>query len=482
MFAFLSRTRRGEVAVARSGTPGPARSGAEVDQEPLPRRGLVFFVVSIALFMASIDQTIVATALSTIEKELHGGIEWSSWTITIYALGQLVIMPLAGKLSDMLGRKRVFIAAVVVFTAASFCCGVATNIYMLVALRGVQALGGGALMPSATGIVADHFGRNRDRALGMFSSIFPIGAIVGPILGGIFVTNWSWRVIFLVNVPIGIVLLVLAFWILPKSVSSPWVRLDFIGIALLGVFLLSAMFGISFLGGGAAILSPGFLVPEAIAVVGLILFIRHTNYAAAPFIPMRLLRGEGFGVVNLINFLYGAVALGFGALIPLYAQDHFGVPILESGTLLTARAIGTICVAGLGTLALRRTGYRLPMGVGFLIMALGLLATAIPPGNLPPYLSLSISGAITGIGMGLCLPAANNATMQLAREHLAGVAGLRGMFRQSGAIMSVSVTSAFLARSNDPGETLAIVLVVFACVLVCTLPLVFLVPDHHGRW
>jgi MFS family permease len=382
----------------------------------------------------------------------------------------------------MYGRKKVFLIAVILFTVASLCCGLATNIYVLVALRAVQAIGGGAFMPSATGIVADQFGRDRDRALGMFTSIFPIGGIVGPILGGIFVTGWSWRGIFLVNVPLGLVLIVLCIVFIPKSSLRPSKRVDVWGIVLLGTLILSAMFGITSLGEGGAVLSVGFLLPEAIAVVALVLFLIRTTYADAPFIPMRLLHGGGFGAMNLINFLYGAAALGFGALIPLYAQDRFGIPILGAGTLLTARAVGVICVAGLAVFALRRTGYRMPMAIGFAIIAAGLVAMSIAPPGIPPFLWLSIAGGITGIGMGLSVPASNNATMQLAPEHIAGIAGLRGMFRQSGAIIGVSITTALLARSADPGETLAIVFVVFAALLICILPIVWLVPEHRGRW
>jgi MFS family permease len=145
--------------------------------DPAPSgRFLIFGVTAIALFMASIDQTIVSTALGTLQHDLHTGINWASWTITIYALGQIVAMPVAGVLSDIYGRKRLFLAAVVLFTVASLCCGLATNIYELVSLRALQALGGGAFIPSATGIVSDQFGANRDRAIGMFTSIFPIGA------------------------------------------------------------------------------------------------------------------------------------------------------------------------------------------------------------------------------------------------------------------------------------------------------------------
>jgi MFS family permease len=197
---------------------------------------------------------------------------------------------------------------------------------------------------------------------------------------------------------------------------------------------------------------------------------------------MRLLHGRGFGVMNLINFFYGAAALGFGALVPLYAEERFNVPILQAGTLLTARALGMICVAGIAVLTLRRTGYRLPMIVGFAVIAVGLAGMAFAPNDVPAYLWLSIAGGITGIGMGLSVPASNNATMQLAPDQLAGIAGLRGMFRQSGAIMGVSITTAILAGSSNPGETLAVVFAVFAGLLILVLPLVFLVPEHHGSW
>jgi MFS family permease len=165
--------------------------GLAIDSSP--RRNVVFAVVSLALFMASVDQTIVATALSTLQHDLHAPINWGGWTITIYALGQIIAMPLAGKISDSYGRKRIFLVAAAVFTVSSLCCGLVTSIYLLVPLRAVQSLGGGAFMPSATGIVSDAFGRDRDRALGMFTSIFPIGGIVGPAIGGLFVQYWSWR-------------------------------------------------------------------------------------------------------------------------------------------------------------------------------------------------------------------------------------------------------------------------------------------------
>jgi EmrB/QacA subfamily drug resistance transporter len=453
--------------------------------QPAGRPRLIFAIVSIGLFMASIDQTIVATALPAIEKELHAAINWSAWTISVYALGQVIAMPMAGKISDMYGRKKVFMVSAAIFTLSSLCCGLAPNIGLLLLARFVQALGGGAFMPSATGIVSDHFGDQRDRAVGMFTSIFPIGGIVGPVVGGLFVSYWTWRGIFLINVPIGIILILLTARFIPASGTRPSSRIDITGVLLLAGLITTGMFGISYLGSGdTPLYSPVFLLCEACAVVLCCLFVRHSRRDAAPFVPYRLLRGRGFGVMNLINYLYGAAALGFAALVPLYATDRYGISSLGAGTLLTARAVGMIGVAGLAAMALRRTGVRWPMIVGFLVLAAGLVAMAIGA-PISPYAWLAIGAALTGLGMGLSVPASNNASLQLAPDQVAAIAGLRGMFRQSGAITAVSVTTAVIARSGSPVAGAIVqshVFLVFAAILVLLLPLVRLVPEHRGTW
>jgi EmrB/QacA subfamily drug resistance transporter len=461
----------------------PDCARGQIADESTRGRFAVFAIVSIALMMSSVDQTIVATALPAIQHDLAAQVNWSSWTITIYALGQVLVMPLAGKMGDQYGRKRIFLGAAALFTTASLCCGLATNIYLLIVLRAIQAIGGGAFMPSATGIVTDTFGENRDRAVGLFSSIFPIGGIIGPILGGVFVSYWSWRGIFLVNIPIGLILLVLGAIFIPPIARRPDQNFDVRGIVILGTMLLAAMLGIGYLGGaGSNPASWYFVVPEVIAVVAGTVFVRHAGRARSPFISLRFITGRGFGVMNLLNFLYGGAVLGFAPLIPLYAQDRYGLPALAAGTLLTARAVGMIATAGLAVYLLRRTGYRWPIAVGFTLAAIGLVATAASPHGLSTYGWLAMATGICGVGMGISTPASNNATLQLAPEHTAAVAGLRGMFRQSGAITAVSITASVIARSSDPGIAQARVFVAFAAVLLCSLPLVFLVPEHRGRW
>jgi MFS family permease len=186
--------------------------------------------------------------------------------------------------------------------------------------------------------------------------------------------------------------------------------------------------------------------------------------------------------MNLLNFLYGSAVMGFGPLVPLYAETRFHLAALPAGTLLTARAAGMIGVAALSVWMLRRTGYRWPIGVGFVLCAVGLVGTASSPHGLTPYAWLALATAVCGIGMGVATPAANNATLQLAPEHAAAVAGLRGMFRQAGAISAVSITAAIVARSSVPALAQAHTFLVFAAILLASLPLVVLVPEHRGRW
>jgi EmrB/QacA subfamily drug resistance transporter len=477
---------RPDTAEATSGDDVPEvrdPAAAPVGDDPQPRRHIIFAIVSLALIMASVDQTIVSTALPTIQHDLHTRINISSWTITVYALGTIIAMPLAGALSDQLGRKRLFMIAVVIFTAASLACGMAHSIYVLIPLRAVQALGGGAFIPSASGIVSDQYGRERDRAIGMFTSILPIGGVIGPVLGGVFVTYWTWRGIFLVNVPIGILLFVLGSRFIPRTATRKAAPIDLFGVALLGGFLVSAMAGIGRLGtGGTTLGDPAFLGLESVAVVLGAVFLRHARRATSPFIPARLIYGRSFLVINVINVVFGSAALGFGALIPLYVHDRYGIGSLSAGSLLTARAVGMISVAGLAVLALRRSGYRRPMIGGFILLAVGLVLLSTSPRGLSPYAWLAVSAAISGVGMGLLLPASNNAVLQLAPDQVAATVGLRGMFRQSGGIIAVSITTAITARSAHPGTALGHAFLVFAILVVITVPMIRLVPEHHGSW
>jgi EmrB/QacA subfamily drug resistance transporter len=446
----------------------------------------MFAVVGMALLMSSLDQTIVATALHALQHGLNASINWTSWTISIYSVGLVLMLTPASKLSDRYGRRRVFFASVIVFSGASLCCGLANDIYVLIVLRAVQAAGGAGFTPSATGIVVDYFGEGRDKAVGLFGSIFPIGAIIGPILGGLFVAYWSWRGIFLVNVPIGILLLLLGLRYIPRDPARRVDQrrpMDISGMLLLGLGVLAAMIGISYLGeSDAHIWSPLFIGPVLVGVLALVLFARHISRTTDPFIAPRLIRGRGFGAVNVINILYGGAVAGLVALIPLYATNRYGIGALGSGTLLTAQGVAVIVLSSLAALALRRTGYRHPLYLGAVIVAAGMLALAARPPGLSTFAWLTAAACLVGVGTGWSSPASRNACLQLEPDQSAALAALRTTGRQIGSITAISIATAILAQSSDPGIVQAYVFAIFGLLLVVGMPIIARVPEHHGSW
>jgi EmrB/QacA subfamily drug resistance transporter len=451
------------------------------------RRALVFAIIALALIMSSVDSTIVATALHALQEGLQTSINWVGWTLTAYSFGLVLMLPVSGKLSARYGHRRVFLGSVAAFTAASLGCGMADNIYVLIVLRAIQAAGGAGFTPSATGIVVDHFGKERDRALGLFGSIFPIGAMIGPVFGGLFVSYWSWRGVFYVNVPIGLVAMVLALRYVPwdrPAAGGIGPSLDATGMALLGSGLLAGMVAASYLGeGNAHLWSPALLVPLAISIVALWIFFRHGIRSAHPFIAPHMIHGPGFGPVNLLNALYGGVSGGVMALVPLYATNRFGIDALGSGTLLIAQGVATIIVSVAATLVMRRTGYRLPLYVGNVTITAGLVLLGVSPAaGIAPYVWLAGSAFLVGVGNGAVNPASRNAGLQLEPRHSSTIAALRSLGRQIGAIFAISAATAVLASSSDPGDVQSWVYMVAGLLVAAALPLITRIPDHRGSW
>jgi len=468
-------------------SPGPVppskfAGGKFAEGKAPPGPWLIFGIVSIALFMSSLDGTIVATGLPTMRHALHTGINWASWTMTGYQLGLVVAMPIAGRVADSLGRKRVFLGAAVLFTASSFLCGEASSIGVLIALRALQAAGGAAFMPAASGIVMEVFGDNKQKALGMFSSIFPLGALVGPIAGGVILATWSWRGVFLVNVPIGIGFTVLAWRYLPSTPRNSGASADIVGALLMGGAVLGLMLAITDLGNrSTGLTSPSCLLPFVVAVVCGWSFLRHCGRVANPLIPLHLLRGKVFPASNAINFVWGACAIGFGSLVPLFAEERYHFTPLASGTLLTARAVGEIVLAIFASVLIHRTGYRVPIIAGIALISAGLAMIAAPPQVLSPYMWLAAGAMLTGLGTGMSAPAANNASIELAPDDVGAITGLRGAARQGGAIVAIAMATSIAAHTGHEIATLTESFFVLAALLAAMVPLVFLIPDGRRR-
>jgi EmrB/QacA subfamily drug resistance transporter len=422
--------------------------------------------------MSSIDGTIVATALPTMRHELHTSLSGAGWTLTGYTLGQIVIAPLAGHLGDAYGRKPVFLLALVIFTVSSLLCGLVNSIHLLVLLRIVQAFGGGAFIPSAIGVISDTFDAGRARLVGLTSSILPAGGLIGPVLGAVLIQGLSWRWIFFINVPVGLVLLVAASRLIPRSARArSRYRADLVGLALLSALMLSIMAATTTLADAHSTARKGLVA--LLVVLGVLVawaLARHSDRTANPLIPMRFVTGRGFGMVNLINLAYGACVLGLATLLPLYGQVRYHLSVLESGTMLTARAVGSIVVAAAASFLLERTGYRLPIFVGLSGIALGFGLTALPPPGVPALLWLLLATTITGLGFGLSAPAANNAALSLAPNAVGTISGLRGTGRQAGAIVAVSVATSLASFTGNQAITLAVVFGVAAVLLLALLP------------
>jgi len=457
------------------------------------RRHVIFGVVAIVILMASIDSTIITVAIPTIRASLNTNIIWTGWTVAGYQLGQLLVMPLAGKLSDEWGRRRVFLVALAIFTVSSCLCGLAPNIYFLVAMRVVQAIGGGSMTPSCTGIVSDLYRQNRMRAIGLFTSIFPMGAILGPNLGGFLVQNFSWRVVFYVNVPLGIIAFVATFALYKEKAAFGSTVVDWIGSVSYASAILLLLLSATWIGEDPNNLrSPLVWLMPVLAVAAGVYFFRHEARFPNPIIAPDLIRLRPLIAANLYNLVFGMGNFGVLAFFPTYFEEKYGFSPALAGFLLTPRAVMMVLVSIIASVYIIRFGYRVPMVAKCLLQAatlsllsLGLSTARIGPLVLGEVAWLSLLMVMTGTGLGIGQPASNNAALDILPGKMASAAGVRNMFRLTGGLLGtsmVSVTLALHGRAHEVTglETVFNLLAVFN--LVC-IPIVFFIPDSaRMRW
>ena len=453
------------------------------------RRYVIFASAGLSLLMWSIDSEVVAVAFPHLIKDLHTNVLWAAWTISIYLIALTSSMPLMGKLSDTFGRKRVFLISLILFTASSVACGLAPNIYFLVAFRFLQGVGGASFLPTASGIVSDQFPEHRERAIGLFTSIFPIGGILGPNLGGWIVSQYSWRYIFYINLPIGIALITLIMILLEDSKVLSRSHIDFKGASLffgaiiclmLSLNLIAENFSLFFLLLTVALLFSSFLFIH--------LFFEQEKKEPNPILDVALLGSKPFLAANLYNMMGGMAFLGVFAFIPFYATSVHKLSTLLSGMILTPRSLVVIPASAITSFSLKRWGYRRPMILGLSVMSFAIILLAGPGFPLLRMVDIHLGAAkilailvmIAGIGMGISLPASNNACIELMPDRVATITGLRGMFRSVGGALGISLTTIVLHLSSTPAVGFRIVFPCLAVVLLCTIPLTFLMPTGKG--
>jgi EmrB/QacA subfamily drug resistance transporter len=365
------------------------------------RVNAVFGAVLLGMLLAALDQTIVGTALPTIVGDL-GGAGHLSWVVTSYLLAETIMTVVVGKLGDLFGRKPMFQLSVIVFGVGSFCAGFAGSMVWLIVWRAVQGLGGGGLMVTSTALIADVVPlRERGKYQGVLGSVFGVVTVAGPMLGGFFVDHLSWRWAFYVNIPLVVVVLVVASSAMPNARAAVKPVIDYLGILLIGLAATGLTLVTSWGGTQYAWGSPVIIGMAAGSVVLLAAFVFVELRAKEPMLPMRLFRNPVFTVGGIMSFVVGFAMLGALSYLPTYMQYVQGTSATASGVRLLPMVLALLVASIAAGNAVSRTGrYKVFPLAGAAGMTIGLyLLSRLDTGT--GFWEASAYMAVLGLGIGL---------------------------------------------------------------------------------
>ncbi|MDW5563607.1 MAG: MDR family MFS transporter [Methanomassiliicoccus sp.] len=419
---------------------GPATLSDEEAARYKKTRSRSFIMLGLALGMllASLDQTVVGTALPKIVSDL-GGMSLYSWLFTAYMLAETVVIPIAGKLSDRSGRKPVFLTGMALFMAGSFLAGMSESMEMLIACRFIQGLGAGTMMPISMATVADLYApTERGKIQGLLGGVFALATIVGPLMGGYIVDNMDWRWVFYVNLPVGLLAVLVTSMKFPQLANKSNLPVDYPGMLTLIGTLAPALLVVTWGGSTYAWGSAEIIGLTALSVACLYAFITIEKRAADPILPLWLFKEPIFSLGSIGLFIMAFGMFGVISYLPLFLQAVVGMSASNSGELIIPLMLGAMVTSIGSGLLLKRTGYKVWLVIGPPVSALGMyLLSTLSSGSSSTEAIIYL--VITGSGLGALMSNYIVAAQNVMPKKQMGIAtGSMSLFRSIGGTVGVA--------------------------------------------
>jgi len=402
-------------------------------------------VVVIGMVMAILDTTIVSVALDRLATDFHTDISTIQWVTTGYLLALAIVIPISGWGVHRIGAKPLYLGALITFVVGSVLCGMAWSATSLIAFRVLQGFGGGMIMPVGQTLMAQSAGPSKmNRVMAVAGIPTMLGPILGPVIGGLIITNLSWRWIFYVNLPVGLVGIALAIKLLKPSPKDRTHRFDLIGFALLSPGLALSVYGLSAVNKPGGFLNHTVLLCLSVGVILTALFVVRSMKAPEPLIDMSLFRNRYFSVATVCSFLLGASLYGTSFLLPLYYQLARGQSALVAGLMMAPQGIGAALILRKGALLSDRFGARKVVPWGMALLVLGTFAYTQQTVN-TSFVLLGLSLFVRGIGLGLAMMPVFSAAFQgLSHDQVPRASTASNIIRQVGGSIGVAIMAVVL--------------------------------------